>query len=197
MTPGPFALSLRTGPRTLRHRRGRSRIGHGRKAAARSGGEDAQARATEPDHEGSSLHASWCRGGCPIVSLAGTRVTALGASERETAGELPGDELVPGGRRTTYAITIDAPPEQVWAWLVQIGRTRGGFYTYTGLERLLGADIENRDYLDPRLQTLNVGDRIWMTPSAISADFRVSSGRSAASNRGGHLSWAGGCPTLP
>jgi hypothetical protein len=88
----------------------------------------------------------------------------VGASNAEVARELPGYELVPGGRRTTYAITIDAPPEQAWAWLVQIGRGRAGFYTYTWIERILGADIDNLDFLDPRLQTLKAGDRVWMTP---------------------------------
>ena len=48
--------------------------------------------------------------------------------------------------------------------MVQIGRGRGGFYTYTAIERLLGADIDNLDRIDPSLQTLTPGDRIWMTP---------------------------------
>ena len=61
------------------------------------------------------------------------------ASER--VRELPGDELLPDGSITTYAITIAVPPHQVWSWLVEIGRGRGGFYTYTAIERLLGADI--------------------------------------------------------
>jgi hypothetical protein len=52
----------------------------------------------------------------------------------------------------------------VWPWLLQIGRGRAGFYTYTAVERLLGADITNLDRIDPSLQTLEPGDRIWMTP---------------------------------
>jgi hypothetical protein len=47
---------------------------------------------------------------------------------------------------------------------VQIGRGRAGFYTYTWLENFIGADIHNNDYIDPKLQTLEVGDRIWLTP---------------------------------
>jgi hypothetical protein len=93
-----------------------------------------------------------------------------GTTASERVGELPGDELLPEGpssgnlRITTYAITIAGPPHQVWPWLVQIGRGRGGFYTYTAIERLLGADIVNLDRIDPSLQTLKPGDRIWMTP---------------------------------
>ena len=100
--------------------------------------------------------ATWVLLGAALAGLwLGWLVRAVqrwGASERQAARDVPGDELVPGGRRTTYAITINAPPEQVWAWLVQIGRGRAGFYTYTWIERILGADIENLDYLDPRLQ---------------------------------------------
>ena len=71
---------------------------------------------------------------------------------------------MPRGKSTTYAITIAVLPENVWPWLVQIGRGRGGFYTYTAIERLLGADIVNLDRIDPSLETLEPGDRIWMTP---------------------------------
>jgi len=30
---------------------------------------------------------------------------------------------------TTHAITIDAPAERIWRWLVQIGQERAGFYS--------------------------------------------------------------------
>jgi hypothetical protein len=87
-----------------------------------------------------------------------------GATDSDTVRDLPGDELLPQGRSTTYAISIAAPAESVWPWLVQIGRGRGGFYTYTAIERLLDADIDNLDRIDPGLQPLNPEDRIWMTP---------------------------------
>ena len=87
-----------------------------------------------------------------------------GTTASEGVRELPGDELLPLAGGTTYAITIAVPPQEVWQWLVQIGRGRGGLYTYTAIERLLGADISNLDRIDPSLQTLKPGDRIWMTP---------------------------------
>jgi hypothetical protein len=87
-----------------------------------------------------------------------------GATRSEVVAELPGDEFLPTGTSTTIAMTVAVPPEEVWPWLVQIGRGRGGFYTYTGVERLLGADIANLDRIEPSLQTLEPGDRIWMTP---------------------------------
>ena len=36
------------------------------------------------------------------------------------------------GLQTTRAVTIAAPPEEVWPWLAQIGQDRGGFYSYDG-----------------------------------------------------------------
>ena len=53
---------------------------------------------------------------------------------RSTAAEcrqpMRGDELVTDARSWTRSITIDAPPDRVWPWLVQIGVDKGGFYTY-------------------------------------------------------------------
>jgi hypothetical protein len=36
----------------------------------------------------------------------------------------------------TRALTINAPPEQVWPWIVQIGIGRAGFYSYDWLDNL-------------------------------------------------------------
>jgi hypothetical protein len=36
------------------------------------------------------------------------------------------------------AVTIDAPVEDVWPWLAQIGQDRAGFYSYEWLENLAG-----------------------------------------------------------
>jgi hypothetical protein len=57
-----------------------------------------------------------------------------------------------------HGVTIDAPPEQVWPWLVQIGQERGGFYSYDWLERLFLADIHNIDEIRPEWQQRKVGD---------------------------------------
>ncbi|MBB3752875.1 hypothetical protein FHT44_005387 [Mycolicibacterium sp. BK634] len=54
------------------------------------------------------------------------RLYSWGASAEEAAAELPGDALVePSAPRTTRGITIDAPIEEAWPWLAQLGDDRG------------------------------------------------------------------------
>ena len=87
-----------------------------------------------------------------------------GATESELAKTLPGDELNPAPISTfTHAITIDAPPEKVWPWVVQIGMERGGWYTYDWFYDLTGSggfvDGHSSDRIVPELQGLKVGRR--------------------------------------
>ncbi|MDS0474850.1 hypothetical protein [Natrinema sp. 1APR25-10V2] len=77
--------------------------------------------------------------------------------------QLPGDDLVPEpGDETTRAVTVEAPSDRVWPWVVQLGQGRGGFYSYTWLENLVGAEIHNVDRIVPELQKLEAGDSIRM-----------------------------------
>ena len=87
---------------------------------------------------------------------------AWGATEEEVAMALPGDELTPPPvEQITRAITVAAPPEEVWPWLVQMGADRGGFYSYARLENLFGLDIHNADRIVDEWQQLSVGDWVW------------------------------------
>jgi hypothetical protein len=47
---------------------------------------------------------------------------------------------------------------------MQVGRDRGGFYSYTWLENLMGADIHNVYRLIPGLGERRPGDTVWMGP---------------------------------
>jgi hypothetical protein len=89
----------------------------------------------------------------------------LGATDDEVGRSLPGDEVDAGRTRdSTRAVTLPAPPAQVWPWLVQMGYGRGGWYAVDRLERAIGAG----DFLTggsatevvPELQDLAVGDRV-------------------------------------
>jgi hypothetical protein len=86
-----------------------------------------------------------------------------GAREDEVTASLPGDELVSAHTpRTTRAVTVDAPIDDVWPWLAQIGEDRGGFYSYSWLERAAGADIHNANTIHPEWQNVRVGDTVWL-----------------------------------
>jgi hypothetical protein len=82
-----------------------------------------------------------------------------GATDEEVTQWLPGDDVRPNAEdQVTHAITIDAPPDDVWKWLVQIGQDRGGFFSYDWLENVFGLQIHNVDKIEPEFQHLKVGD---------------------------------------
>ena len=77
---------------------------------------------------------------------------------------LPGDERLPDAQyRSTRAITIEAPPEVVWPWLVQVGCLRAGFYSNDLLDNLGHPSAET---IVPGLQDLQVGQWVPMSPSS-------------------------------
>ena len=89
-----------------------------------------------------------------------------GTDANEATEPLPGDDLVPHPRvQTTRAITIDAPPDRVWPWIVQMGITRAGFYTHDRVERMMfrARYVEGKHSatrIHPELQDLKVGDLV-------------------------------------
>ncbi len=94
------------------------------------------------------------------------RINRWGATNEEVTKALPGDEVPsPSGYRrvSTRAITIDAPPESVWPWIVQMGSGRAGFYTHEWVERLMGltyAEGHSATRIHPEWQELHVGDTV-------------------------------------
>jgi hypothetical protein len=88
-----------------------------------------------------------------------------GATADEAAAPPPGDELVPEpAEMSTLAVTVAAPAEEIWAWLVQMGHGRGGMYSYDWLENLIGLDIHTTDEIREQWQHLAVGDRVVVVP---------------------------------
>lgn len=87
-----------------------------------------------------------------------------GTTDREADVNLPGDEIVVEPKMaSTRAICINATPEEIFPWLLQMGHGRGGFYSYTSLENLVGIGIQNADQIMPEFQKLKVGDTIRLT----------------------------------
>jgi len=92
-------------------------------------------------------------------------ISRWGATALETADRYPGDELVAEPRfRTTRAVTINAAPEKIWPWLLQLGVDRGGMYSYDWLENLFGLKVHSADRIVPEWQDLQPGGFIRLTP---------------------------------
>ncbi len=117
-----------------------------------------------------------------------------GATRAEIAGALPGDSLVQRPLEvTTRAITIHARPHHIWPWLAQMGKGRGGLYSYDGLDRLFGVlDAPSADTLLPAFQQLAPGDSIpvgnstaWPVAVAIPDSALLLDVRQA----GAHITW--------
>ncbi len=84
-----------------------------------------------------------------------------GATDEEVAAPMPGDSTVPKPSfAATRAITIDAPPETVWPWIVQVGFGRAGFYSYDLFDN---AGRPSAEEILPEHQEAKVGDRVPMS----------------------------------
>ena len=88
-----------------------------------------------------------------------------GATDAEVAAQLPGDELVPvASAITNRAVTVNATPEQLYPWIVQLGVDRGGMYSVLFVENLMGLHVTNAETIHPEWQNLAVGDFVRFTP---------------------------------
>ncbi|MDQ3212983.1 MAG: hypothetical protein M3Q85_09945 [Acidobacteriota bacterium] len=86
-----------------------------------------------------------------------------GATRAEVVRSWPGDELSPHASEvTTRAVTIDAPTDAVWAWLVQIGQDRAGFYSFRWLENLFRCAMPRVERIVPEWQQRTLGDIVWL-----------------------------------
>jgi len=100
------------------------------------------------------------------------RLMRWGATDDEVTGPYPGAGIVPEGERAaTMAVTIEAPPEQVWPWLVQMGWNRGGWYSW---DRLDNAGRPSATEVHPEWQDLAVGHQLrgW-SPGGVLAPWEV------------------------
>jgi hypothetical protein len=85
-----------------------------------------------------------------------------GSSRQEVSRRMLGDEVAPHPTfNATRAVTVEAPPEDVWPWIVQIGFGRAGWYSYDVLDNLGHHSAER---ILPALQLIEVGDLIPMGP---------------------------------
>jgi hypothetical protein len=99
------------------------------------------------------------------IRLARPRQLRWGATDQESDGSLPGDDLIANPDLTaTRAITVHTSADQIWPWIAQLGQGRGGFYSYDVLENLVGCDIHSADQIVPEWQAITVGDQVNLHP---------------------------------
>jgi len=89
-----------------------------------------------------------------------------GATDAEIAASFPGDELVPSPAISyNRAVTVNATPEEIYPWIVQLGAERGGMYSYSWFETdILQCELINADRIHAEWQGLKVGDQVKMCP---------------------------------
>ena len=85
-----------------------------------------------------------------------------GAMPSDLTRVMAGDALLVNPTYSgTMAVIVNAAPEHIWPWLVQIGYQRGGLYSYDWLDRLFGyLDRPSATRILPEFQNLAVGDAI-------------------------------------
>lgn len=92
------------------------------------------------------------------------RYMRWGATDDEVRRELPGDELTSNWAwQATRAVTINAPVEAVWPWLMQVGQDRGGFYSDAWLAKLAGpGGVRRAGAVVPERPDRRVGESVWL-----------------------------------
>lgn len=94
----------------------------------------------------------------------------MGAANEEVTRAMPGDGMVASpGSKYTQAITINAPKDIVWAYVIQMGYRRGGWYNLDFINRMASKEYfyennKSADRVIPELQNLKTGDKINVTP---------------------------------
>jgi hypothetical protein len=85
----------------------------------------------------------------------------VAATAAETVSPRPGDDLVPEADVVMdRGFDVPGAPEQVWPWLLQLGKQRAGWYFPRAVERLVPPGRRAARSIVPRWQGLAVGERI-------------------------------------
>lgn len=97
------------------------------------------------------------------TALIRPRMLRRGATDAEVEAPYPGADLIPDGRRTTtMACTLNAPPADVWPWLVQMGCNRAGWYSW---DRLDNGGVPSAEEIHPEWQQIEVGQHLDSVPN--------------------------------
>lgn len=101
-----------------------------------------------------------------IIALLTPWMDRWGATDEELRAAFPGDELVPAPASfVNRAVTINAAPEEIFPWIVQLGADKGGMYSYDWFEsNALQCHQTNAERIHAEWQNLKVGDEMLMCP---------------------------------
>ena len=139
----------------------------------------------------------WIGRSLAAVSAAGAYLGVIrpwqlrwGSTDDEIHRGMPGDDLVDRPTfNATRAVTVEAAPEHIWPWLLQIGINRAGWYSYDWLDNL---GRRSATEIIPELQDLHVGDLIPVSPDG-KHGFTVWNFKPLEwmvwTNESGHASW--------
>ncbi len=120
--------------------------------------------------------------GCMVIAVAlgfvmvWTLIPSWGASQEDIDLAMPGDDILPSPHLIwNHNMVIQATPEEIYPWLIQIGDSRGGFYSFTFIQNAfqLAGKMEyrysNADRIHPEWQNPPEGQGIisdWMVIQA-------------------------------
>ena len=86
-----------------------------------------------------------------------------GATDDEVSATMPGDAVILRPTfNATRAVMINAPPESIWPWILQIGHKRAGWYSYDWIDNL--GKPSAREIL-PEFQQIEIGSLIPISPN--------------------------------
>lgn len=85
--------------------------------------------------------------------------SSITAGPDEIAASLPGDDIVAAADVVMdRAFVVDAVPDEVWPWLVQLGKGRAGWYLPRRVERVVPPSHRAARRILTQWQDLRVGD---------------------------------------
>lgn len=97
----------------------------------------------------------------PTADQTNTTTGATTTPATNPADQFVGDNILPGAD-TVYdqRKTINASPDDVWPWVVQWGKGRGGWYVPAKFEKALPEKYRSAPTINPEWQALKVGDKV-------------------------------------
>lgn len=85
-----------------------------------------------------------------------------GSTAEDELIEYPDEDFLANPKMFTFhGIDIDASPEEVWKWIVQVGGSRAGWYSYDWAENFFGYGIYNSYEIREEWQSIEVGQLLF------------------------------------